>query len=77
MKLHLPKKLTAALLAAVAATGAHAITTSTTTYADGTVFNGDIWTWNNYSNGTLDTTTFCDWDKEHRWWEHQQNVTLL
>ena len=52
MKLHLPKKLTAALLAAVAATSAHAITSSTTTYADGTVFNGDIWTWNNYSDGT-------------------------
>ena len=52
MKPHLPKKLTAALLAAVAATSAHAITTSTTTYADGTVFNGDIWTWNNYSDGT-------------------------
>lgn len=68
MKLHLPIQLTAAILAAVAATAAH---------ADGTVFNGDIWIWNNYSNGTADTTAFCDWDKEHRWWERQQNVTLL
>lgn len=30
-----------------------------------------------YPDGTADTTTFCDWDKEHRWWERQQNVTLL
>ena len=51
MKLHLPKMLTAAIIAAFAVTGAYATTTTTTTYADGTVFNGDIWTWNNAGDG--------------------------
>lgn len=30
-----------------------------------------------YANGVRDTALFCDWDKEHAWWERQQNVTLL
>lgn len=30
-----------------------------------------------YANGVRDTALFCDWDKEHAWWECQQNVTLL
>lgn len=30
-----------------------------------------------YPDGTKDSTTHCDWEKEHRWWEHQANVTLL
>lgn len=48
MKLRLPKTLTAALIAAFTVTGTYATTTTkTTTYEDGTVFNGDIWTWNN------------------------------
>ena len=47
MKLHLPKMLTAALFAAFAVTSAYATTTKTTTYEGDTVFNGDIWTWNN------------------------------
>ncbi|MDO4816955.1 MAG: hypothetical protein Q3986_00820 [Akkermansia sp.] len=47
MKLHLPKMLTAALIAAFAVTSAYATTTKTTMYEGDTVFNGDIWTWNN------------------------------
>lgn len=30
-----------------------------------------------YANGVRDTALFCDWDKEHAWWDRQQNVTLL
>ena len=30
-----------------------------------------------YPSGLEDTATFCDWEKEHRWWECQKNVTLL
>ena len=30
-----------------------------------------------YPDGAKDSTTHCDWEKEHRWWEHQKNVTLL
>lgn len=30
-----------------------------------------------YPDGTPDTATFCDWEKEHRWWERQQGVTWL
>ena len=30
-----------------------------------------------YANGVRDTALYCDWDKEHAWWEKQKNVTLL
>ena len=48
MRLHLPKALLAAVLAACLAWPAGAFTSTTTTYTSGdtsTTFNGDIWTW--------------------------------
>ncbi|MCI7698186.1 MAG: hypothetical protein MSQ05_02160 [Akkermansia sp.] len=51
MRLHLPKALLAAVLAACLAWPAGAFTSTTTNYPTGsdtpTTFNGDIWTWNN------------------------------
>ncbi len=50
MRLHLPKALLAAVLAACLAWPAGAFTSTKTTYTSGgtsTTFNGDIWTWNN------------------------------
>lgn len=30
-----------------------------------------------FSDGTMESTTHCVWEKEHRWWERQANVTLI
>lgn len=68
MKLHLPAKLKAALLAAVLVAGSYpafGVTSDTTAYTpsgegtDPITFNGAIWTWNNVGDGTSlsDTTS--------------------
>ncbi|MGN0874223.1 MAG: hypothetical protein ACI4OZ_03450, partial [Akkermansia sp.] len=71
MRLHLPKGLLAAILAAMLAWPAGAFTSTTTDYPTGgdnpTTFNGDIWTWNNSSGSGLGSadSTFTQYGVEN------------